>query len=160
MGPMTETDGREAADQEERTARRQRRRGEAGFTLLELLVVMTILGLLAAVAGVLVIGQFTKAQTDAAALQINSISAGLDLFYLDHGRYPSEDEGLKALVEAPADSDSWRGPYLKDEKAITDPWKRVFLYRYPGQHGKYDLYSLGADNAEGGQDDDSDVTNW
>ena len=157
---MTEPDGRTAADQGQRARGRRSRRGEAGFTLLELLVVMTILGLLAAVAGVVAINQFTRAQTDAARLQIDSISAGLDLFFLDHGRYPSEDEGLNALIEAPGDGDAWRGPYLKDEKAITDPWRRVFLYRYPGQHGKYDLYSLGADNAEGGEDDNSDVTSW
>ncbi len=157
---MTETDGGVAADQSVQAEARRPRRGEAGFTLLELLVVMTILGLLAAVAGVVAINQFTKAQTDAARLQIDSIAAGLDLFYLDHGRYPSEDEGLMALVEAPSDGDRWRGPYLKDEKSITDPWKRVYLYRYPGQNGKYDLYSLGADNAEGGEDDNSDVTSW
>ena len=157
---MTDTDRGPAEHQAQRAAGRRPRRGEAGFTLLELLVVMTILGLLAAVAGVVAINQLNKAQTGAAELQINTISAGLDLFYLDYGRYPTEDEGLEALVEAPSDADGWRGPYLKDASAITDPWRRVFLYRYPGQHGKYDLYSLGADNAEGGEDDNADVTSW
>ena len=129
--------------------------------MLELLVVITILGALAAVVGVVAINQLGRARSDTAKLQIDSISTGLELFYLDYGRYPTQDEGLTALIEAPGEAEKWRGPYLqKKEKAITDPWGRVYLYRSPGQHGKFDLYSLGADNTEGGEDEDSDVTSW
>ena len=130
--------------------RRQRRRRQAGFTLVELLVVLIILGLIAAFAAPRVIKFVGGAKTDSAKIQIERLSGVLDLYRLQVGRYPSEDEGLNALMEQPADAPDWEGPYLKKADALNDPWRRPYTYRFPGEHGDYDLYSLGADGEDGG----------
>jgi general secretion pathway protein G len=132
----------------------------AGFTLLELLVVLVILGLLAAVATPQVLKYLSRARTQSAALQIHDLSAALDLYRLDVGHYPSEEEGLASLVEAPATAANWNGPYVKKREMLKDPWGHPYNYLIPGQHGDFDLYSLGADNAEGGDAENQDVTNW
>jgi general secretion pathway protein G len=133
----------------------------AGFTLLEILVVLVILGLLAAVvAGPAVFRQLGAAKSEAAKLQIDRISGALDLYRLDVGRYPTQSEGLQALVNAPGDAVRWNGPYLKKEQSIVDPWGRPFGYRYPGQHGEYDLWTTGADGLEGGDGENRDIVNW
>lgn len=138
-----------------------RRAAAAGFTLLEILVVLVILGLLAAVvAGPQVFRQLGAAKSEAAKLQIDRISGALDLFRLDVGRYPSQGEGLEVLVEAPSGAVRWNGPYLKKQQSLVDPWGRPFGYRYPGQHGEYDLWSTGADGVEGGEGENRDVVNW
>jgi general secretion pathway protein G len=132
----------------------------AGFTLLELLVVLVILGLLAAIAAPRVMNYLGGAKTDAAQIQIQNLSTTLDLYRLDVGRYPSEDEGLEALLRPPSDAAGWNGPYVRQEEMLTDPWGRRYAYRYPGEHLDFDLYTLGADNAEGGEGENQDVTNW
>lgn len=131
-----------------------------GFTLLELLVVLSILGLLAAVAVPQVLGYLGRARTDAAAIQIQQLSATLDLFNLDMGRYPTEEEGLLALLERPDPAQNWNGPYLKKREMILDPWDAPFVYRHPGEHGPYDLLTLGADRQNGGEGEDQDVVSW
>lgn len=131
-----------------------------GFTLIELLVVLVILGLLAGLAGPRVLGYLNKAKTDTARLQIEELGAGLDLYYLDMGRYPTTEQGLDALVERPSGADGWNGPYLKKPRIPEDPWGREYHYRSPGEHGAYDLYTLGADAAEGGEGDNQDVVSW
>lgn len=131
-----------------------------GFTLIELLVVLVILGLLAGLAGPRVLGYLNKAKTDTARLQIEELGAGLDLYYLDMGRYPPTEQGLQALVERPSGADGWNGPYLKKSRIPEDPWGREYRYRAPGEHGAYDLYTLGADAAEGGEGDNQDVVSW
>jgi general secretion pathway protein G len=134
---------------------------QAGFTLLEVLVVLVILGLLAAVvAGPQIFKYLGTAKSEAAKVQVQQISSALDLYRLEIGRYPSQQEGLEALVVAPAGVTKWNGPYLKKKESILDPWGREFLYRIPGEHGDYDLYTLGADNAQGGNGEDQDITNW
>ena len=140
--------------------RRQRRRRQAGFTLVELLVVLIILGLIAAFAAPRVIKFVGGAKTDSAKIQIERLSGVLDLYRLQVGRYPSEDEGLNALMEQPADAPDWEGPYLKKADALIDPWRRPYIYRFPGEHGDYDLYSLGADGADGGEGENRDLTSW
>lgn len=142
-----------------KTAHHHRRRPR-GFTLIELLVVLVILGLLAALAGPRVIGYLGGAKSDSAQLQIEEFGAALDLYRLEIGRYPNTQEGLQALVEAPSGADKWKGPYLKKKTVPKDPWGNDYHYEAPGQHGAYDLYSLGADNAEGGEDDNKDLVNW
>lgn len=137
-----------------------RRRNSAGFTLIELLVVLAILGLLIGLVTPQVIKYLGRAKTDAARVDLHNIEAALDLYRLDLGRYPSEQEGLKALVEQPAGLDRWQGPYIKQKGVPTDPWGHPYHYRIPGEHGEYDLYSLGADDAPGGTGDNQDVTNW
>ena len=145
------------ADQERAAAARRR---QSGLTLLELLVVITILGLLAAVIGTVAIDRLGKARSDTTRLQIDQISAGLDLYRLDVGRYPTEEEGLIALVEDPGDANGWSGPYLQKRQTIVDPWGRPFFYVNPGRNGEVDIYSLGADNAEGGDGENEDVKSW
>ena len=134
---------------------------QAGFTLLEVLVVLVILGLLAAVvAGPQIFKYLGTAKSEAAKVQVSQISQALDLYRLEVGRYPTQEESLTALIDAPPGLSKWNGPYLKKKEAIVDPWGRQFLYRMPGQHGDYDLYTFGADNAQGGNGEDQDITNW
>lgn len=133
----------------------------AGFTLLEVLVVLVILGLVAAVfAGPRIFQYLGTARSKAAEVQIERVSSALDLYRLEVGRYPSSNEGLEALIQEPAGAASWNGPYLRKEEAIIDPWGRPYVYRAPGEHGEFDLYTLGADNAEGGEGEDRDLTSW
>lgn len=132
----------------------------AGFTLIELLVVLAILALLATVAVPPIMGYLGKAKTDTARVQIHNLSSILDLYRLDVGRYPTQDEGLKALVTRPSGVENWNGPYVKREASLIDPWGIPFAYRQPGEHGAYDLLTLGADKAVGGTGENQDVTNW
>ncbi|HYC04889.1 MAG TPA: type II secretion system major pseudopilin GspG [Azospirillaceae bacterium] len=133
---------------------------EDGFTLIEILVVLVILGLLAGLVGPQVLRYLGGSKQDAARLQIQQLTAALDLYRLDAGRYPAGDQGLKALVEAPAGARGWSGPYLSKAELPLDPWGNPYAYRQPGQHGAFDLWSLGADGREGGEGEDSDVTSW
>ena len=133
---------------------------EAAFTLIELLVVLVILGLLAGLVGPQVLRYVGGAKTDTALLQIEEFGAGLDLFHLEAGRYPSTEEGLKALVMKPEGIENWHGPYLRKKKIPKDPWNRDYHYLAPGTNGLYDLYTLGMDNSEGGDADSADVTSW
>lgn len=131
-----------------------------GFTLLELLVVLAILGLLAAIVGPQVLRYLGSSKTQTAQVQVKNIAASLQLFRLDAGRYPTDAEGLGALIKAPASVPIWNGPYLPDASAITDPWGKPYLLRAPGQHGEVDIYSLGSDGVTGGSGEARDVGNW
>ncbi|MDY0307849.1 MAG: type II secretion system major pseudopilin GspG, partial [Desulfovibrionaceae bacterium] len=93
-----------------------------------------------------------------ARTQISMLETGLDAYRLDLGRYPSTEEGLRALVDK-NESPSWEGPYLRKQVPL-DPWGREYQYRSPGEHGPFDLFSLGADGALGGEGEDADVVNW
>jgi general secretion pathway protein G len=79
---------------------------------------------------------------------------------MDNGRYPTAEEGLKALMDPPAQLTTWDGPYLQKRESLADPWGAPFLYRYPGQKGEFDVYTLGSDRREGGEGDARDVGNW
>ena len=137
------------------------RRRAGGFTLLELLVVLGILGLIAAFAAPRVIGYFGRAKTDAARVQIDGLGTALDLYRLDVGQYPTQAQGLAALVAQPRGAAGWRGPYLDAREPPQDPWGRAYLYRLPPEKGlEYDLYTLGADGAPGGEGEAADVGNW
>lgn len=137
-----------------------RRHGEAGFTLMEMLVVLGIIALLAALVAPQVVRYLGRARVESAAVQINNISSALELYYLDVGAYPPAETGLEALLEAPADAPGWDGPYLKKASGLKDPWDRPYLYRYPGEHGSFDVYSHGRDGQPGGEDEAADVTSW
>lgn len=139
---------------------RRKRHRERGYTLVELLVVLAILGLLVALAAPRLIQYLGGAKTDTARIQIERLGGILDLYRLELGRYPSEDEGLQALVDKPPQAEAWNGPYLKNRDALTDPWGKPYGYRAPGEHGEYDLYTLGADGQEGGDGEDRDITSW
>lgn len=131
-----------------------------GFTLLELLVVLVILGLLASLVGPQVLKHLSTSKTKTAQLQIEELGSALDLYRLEVGHYPSSAEGLDALIKRPANAPNWNGPYLKKSVIRKDPWGNDYHYVFPGQHGAYDLYSLGADNRQGGDGEDQDVHSW
>ncbi len=132
----------------------------AGFTLLEILVVLVILGLMASLVGPQVFKQLSGSKTKAAALQIQELSSALDLYRLELGKFPSSDQGLEALITKPRNVEGWNGPYLKKNVIRKDPWGNEFHYSSPGQNGEFDLWSLGADNREGGDGEDRDVHSW
>ncbi|MCP4306816.1 MAG: type II secretion system major pseudopilin GspG, partial [bacterium] len=140
--------------------KREMRNGIDGFTLLELLVVLAILAVIAVIAVPRVIDYLDRAKSDSAAIAIENLATTLDLYRLDVGRYPSQAEGLVALVEAPEGVATWNGPYLRKAEMLNDPWGNPYQYSQPGDHGPFDLYSLGADNTEGGEDADKDVVSW
>jgi general secretion pathway protein G len=142
----------------EKSGQRRCKSTEAGFTLIELLVVMVILVLLASLVAPRIIGYLGSSRTKAAIVEIQNLSASLELFKLDTGRYPEEREGLAVLVENPEHTKNWNGPYLK--KVPNDPWGYPYHYRYPGQRGDFDIFSLGADNRAGGDGENQDVTSW
>ncbi len=131
-----------------------------GFSLIELLVVLVILGLLAGLVGPRVMKYVGDSKTKTARLQIEDLGAALDLYNLEIGRYPTTGEGLAALVEQPADTENWNGPYLKKKKLPKDPWNKDYIYQSPGENGVYDLVSLGADNAIGGEGENQDIVSW
>jgi general secretion pathway protein G len=141
-------------------SRRGRAAGQAGFTLIELLVVLVILVLLASLVAPRVIGYLGSSRTKAAKVQVQSLSTALELYKVDTGRYPSTSEGLKALTAPPAGVASWNGPYLTKKEVPTDPWGRPYAYRSPGEHGPFDVLSLGADNQPGGTGENEDVGSW
>ncbi len=134
--------------------------GQEGFTLIEMLIVLVIIGLLGMLLAPDLVRRLGGAKSDAAQAEINSLVSAVDMFAVDLGRYPTKEEGLQALLEVPNGEPNWRGPYLRKKQALIDPWGRPFHYRVPGNHGAYDLYSLGSDNAEGGEGDARDVTSW
>jgi general secretion pathway protein G len=129
--------------------RSARRDGEGGFTLVEMLVVITIIGLIMALVGPRVLNYLSESKVKAAKIQIESFSSALDLYYLDNGRYPSSSEGLPALVQRPANSQSWNGPYLKTGAVPADPWGRPYVYRSPADHAPYEIASYGSSGQQG-----------
>jgi general secretion pathway protein G len=131
-----------------------------GFTLIELLVVLVILGLLAGMVGPNVMKYIGSSKVEVAKAQLEDLSAGLDLFKLDVGRYPSDDEGLQVLVEGSAQIAGWNGPYLRKKRLPLDPWNRDYVYVVPGQGNDYELYSLGADGEPEGAGEDADLSAW
>jgi general secretion pathway protein G len=134
-------------------------RRRRGFTLLELLVVMVIIGLLAGYVGPKLFAQIGKSEVKVTRAQIEALGKALDQYRIDVGRYPSSSEGLAALLARPAGSERWSGPYLA--KAVPlDPWGHAYQYRAPGEHGDYDLVSLGRDGRRGGNGEDADITSW
>ncbi len=140
--------------------RRRRSPAAAGFTLIELLVVLVILGLLAGIIAPNLIGKVRTADVKTTKQQIEQLGTALDMFRLDVGRYPTTSEGLQALIQNPADANGWNGPYLKKNVIPKDAWGHAFHYKSPGDHGPYDLYSYGADNAPGGEGDNADIVSW
>ena len=139
-------------------------RAEKGFTLIEIMVVIIIMGILASYVAVKLTGQTEEARRTQAVVQIEALETALELYKLDNGSYPSTEQGLQALVEAPTTGllpRKWRkGGYLKKGKVPKDPWKNDYIYISPGLHGDYDLMSYGDDGEQGGEGKDADVNNW
>ncbi len=134
---------------------------ENGFTFIEIIVVVIILGILAAIVLPKFTGRTEEARISAAQSQLGVFATALDAYELDNGRYPTTEQGLKALVKKPTTPPiprRWKGPYLQKE-IPHDPWDNTYIYKCPGTHNtrSYDLYSYGPDGKEGGGDD---ITNW
>jgi general secretion pathway protein G len=136
-----------------------RRGRHGGFTLLELLVVMVIIGLLAGYVGPRYFSQIGKSEVKTAKAQIDALEKALDQYRLDVGAYPNTEQGLNALVTKPNNVNKWDGPYLKKGVPL-DPWGNAYLYKSPGEHGEYDLVSLGKDGKPGGTNEAADINNW
>lgn len=143
---------------------KRRKIDDRGFTLIELMVVIVILGILAGLIIPRIMGRPDEARQAKARMQIESIETALKLYRLDNGAYPTTEQGLKALVEAPAAGQlakNWRqGGYLERGKVPKDPWGNDFVYLSPGVHGDFDLSSSGADGEAGGEGKDKDITSW
>jgi len=138
-------------------------RARSGFTLIEILVVIAVISLLAALVAPNVFQHVGTAKDAVARSQIEMLGAALDAYRLDNGRYPSTQQGLDALWTLPTAEprpSNWRGPYLRKPVPL-DPWGIAYIYASPGEiHPTgYDLTSLGADNAVGGEGDNADITN-
>ena len=137
----------------------RRNKTQRGITLIELLVVMVIIAMFATIVGQRLFRNVEKARQTTAKAQISEFESVLDAYRLDVGRYPTTEEGLQSLRVRPGNAERWDGPYLRKD-VPADPWQRPYVYRFPGQHGDYDLYSLGADGQEGGDGENTDVTSW
>jgi general secretion pathway protein G len=139
-------------------------RKQAGFTLIELMVVVVIIAILAGLIVPRFMGETDKAKQAKAKMQIESLESALKIYKLDNGSYPTTEQGLKSLVEAPTAGNipkNWRqGGYLEKGKVPKDPWGNEFVYVSPGSHGDFDLSSLGADGEPGGEDVNKDINNW
>jgi len=130
-----------------------------GFTLLELLVVVLIIGLLSSIVGPRLMGQITRSEVTTAKAQIDALDKAVQAYRLDMGGFPSTEQGLAALVQAPPSQPRWRGPYLKGAVPL-DPWGTAYRYRVPGTAGRdFDIVSLGHDRSQGGSGDDADLSN-
>lgn len=130
---------------------------ESGMTLFELLVVLAIIAFLAAIAAPRVVGYLGRAKVDVAASQAANIAASLELFFLDHARYPTQQEGLEVLVRSPDTDSDWRGPYLKNPDGLIDPWGRPYLYAVNTDTEGFVVRTFGRDGEPGGEDEDGDI---
>lgn len=141
-----------------------RKRGERGFTLIELMVVIVILSILAGLIVPRIMGRPEEARQAKARIQIESLETALKLYRLDNGSYPTTEQGLQALVEAPDVGElakNWReGGYLEKGKVPKDPWDNDYVYLSPGAQGDYDIVSYGADGEPGGEGKNKDIASW
>jgi general secretion pathway protein G len=130
-----------------------------GFTLIEIMVVVVILGILAAIVAPNVISRIDDANAAKVKQDIRNFDTALSMFRMDNFKYPTTEQGLTALSTRPNDTTvrNWR-EYMKS--VPKDPWGNDYQYRSPGEHGEYDLFTLGADNQEGGEGINADVGNW
>lgn len=126
-----------------------------GFTLIELLVVLVIITLLATLVGPQLFHKLGSSKVKVAATQIELLSSALDTYRLDMGHYPSSDQGLNALINKPENEKNWDGPYLAKEVPL-DPWENPYHYKRPGKKGAYALFTLGQDEAVGGEHEAQD----
>lgn len=137
------------------------RRMSQGFSLIEIIVVITIIGVIVGWAANNIFGKADQAQAKIGKSKIVALSGPLDIYKLDTGKYPSTQEGLKALLQAPSGVANWNGPYVKNADELKDPWRNDLIYRSPGNENRpYEIVSLGADGQEGGEGANRDLKSW
>ncbi|MFC5549278.1 type II secretion system major pseudopilin GspG [Massilia aerilata] len=141
---------------------RMQRRRQRGFTLVEIMVVVVIIGILGMLVVPKLLGRTGEARVTAAKTDIATLMQALKLYKLDNQRYPTNEQGLTALVQKPTTgpaANGWKeGGYV--EKLPKDPWGNNYQYLQPGLHGEIDVFSLGADGQPGGAGEDADVGSW
>jgi general secretion pathway protein G len=143
-----------------KTGKMEMKKRNVGFTILELLIVMALIAIVGGILYSTVLGADDKGKAKAAALQISSLGQALEMYKLDVGRYPNSAEGLQALIAAPAGAQNWNGPYLTRDKVVPkDPWNSELRYTAPAQSSAYEIVSLGADQKEGGEGVNRDISN-
>lgn len=138
----------------------RRQRADAGFSLIEVLIVLGIVALLATVVTPQVLRYLGRARVETARIQLSAITTALELYAIDNGGFPPQQEGLAALVRPPGGATRWRGPYLKKADGLLDPWGRPYGYRAPGRQSAYEVFTLGRDNAPGGDGEDQDIVQY
>ncbi len=136
-------------------------RGQAGMTLVEIMVVITILGILMTIVGVAALNRLEEARVDTTIVQIGNIEGALTQYKVNYGKYPTTAEGLEALINPPADKHGrTRESYLDSDTVPVDAWGNPFRYTSPGSSRDYEIVSLGADSAEGGEKKNADIKSW
>ena len=136
---------------------------QEGFTLIEIMAVVLIIGMLSALVGLAIVPQIDKANVNAARTQLRMLASALEAYRMDNAKFPTSEQGLDALVNAPPDVRNYQpGGYLRERRLPEDPWGNNYQYEAPGNHNthSYDLWSWGADGAPGGEGVDADIGNW
>ena len=146
---MLET-GAKITKRQRRVASRETLHSQSGFTLIEVLVVLMIIGMIMSLAGPRVLGYFSDSKLKSAKIQTEALSSSLELFYLDNGRYPSDSEGLKALVVKPSGLSNWNGPYVKSGSLPQDPWGNPYKYTSVDRGRSYQVSFVGPEGREPG----------
>jgi general secretion pathway protein G len=134
-----------------------------GFTLIEIMAVVLIIGLLSTLVGIAIFPQIDKARVNSARAQMKMLDAALESYRMDNAKFPTSEQGLEALITAPAEARNYQpGGYLRERRLPDDPWGNPYHYEAPGQQNphSYDLWSLGADGEPGGDGVDADIGNW
>lgn len=129
---------------------------QQGFSLIEILLVLVLLTVIAGMVVPNLIGKTESANVKAAQTQIQRLAMAVENYYLDNGSAPDQ---LRDLVQRPGDASNWVGPYVKAQ-ILKDPWKNEYQYRFPGEHGEFDIFSYGADKSPGGEGKNADITSW
>jgi general secretion pathway protein G len=138
-------------------------RHRGGFTLIEIMAVVLIIGMLSALVGVAIIPQINKGKVTTARTQIKNLEAALETYNMDNAGFPTSEQGLNALINAPPEARNYQtGGYLREHRIPEDPWNNAYQYESPGQHNQqsFDLWSWGADGKPGGTGADADIGNW
>ena len=134
------------------------RNRKAGMTLLEVMIVLTIIALIIGLAAPRLMETFGRAKSRTAAIEMENIKGAVQLYYIDTGRYPSEADGLQALLTAPPGTNNWLGPYLDGEGSLLDPWENRYIYRSPAGDKPFEIVTYGRDGKAGGTREDSDIS--